>query len=150
MFKTVLIWILKRPQFLYWTSRLLKCVPETSDFTKWRSIRGLNVSLRLFLRLFSSPLPCAHPSAVVHVLHIFPVSSSMWWCALCSGQPSLPLYLSFSLSFSDLNAHECESLTSTPKRKVFTEVLLVRIHSIIEMISVDWPCPMEVWIPFSR
>ena len=36
------------------------------------------------------------------------------------------------------------------QREFFIDNLLVRIHFIIEMILVDWPCAMGVWIPFSR
>ena len=36
------------------------------------------------------------------------------------------------------------------ERKFFIDNLLVRIHIIIEMILVDRPCAMGVWIPFLR
>jgi len=36
------------------------------------------------------------------------------------------------------------------EREFLIDNLLVRIHLIIEMILVDRPCVMGVWIPFSR
>ena len=36
------------------------------------------------------------------------------------------------------------ALHSCRERDFFIDSLLVRIHSIVEMISVDWPCPMGV------
>ena len=36
------------------------------------------------------------------------------------------------------------------EREIFIDNLLVRVHLIIEMILVDRPCAMGVWIPFSR
>ena len=42
------------------------------------------------------------------------------------------------------------SLSTPPERELFLDNLLVRIHSILELISVDRPCAMGVRIPFSR
>jgi len=36
------------------------------------------------------------------------------------------------------------------KREFFSDNLLVRIRLILEMILVDRPCAMGVWITFSR
>jgi len=36
------------------------------------------------------------------------------------------------------------------QREFFIDNLLIRIHFIIEMILVDRPCAMGVWIHFSR
>ena len=51
----------------------------------------------------------------------------------------------------DLSA-ECSKRTFTTcrEREFFIDNLLVRIHLIIEMISVDRPCAMGIRNPFSR
>jgi len=36
------------------------------------------------------------------------------------------------------------------EKEFFIGTLLVRIHVIIEIILVDQPCVIEVWIPLSR
>ena len=50
-----------------------------------------------------------------------------------------------------LNGHRHVGLdVATLQRELLTDNLLVRIHLIIMIILVDRPCPIGVWISFSR
>ena len=44
----------------------------------------------------------------------------------------------------------CPGVASRVEREFFIDNLLVRVHSIVEMILVDRPCAVGVLIPFSR
>ena len=50
----------------------------------------------------------------------------------------------------DLGVQDASMSPVARESEFFIDNLLVRIHSIIEMILEDRPCAMGVWIPFSR
>jgi hypothetical protein len=58
--------------------------------------------------------------------------------------PSLALARSLALSLSAFSSVKLKRSTAGTRESSFIDNLLVRIHLIIVMISVDRPCAMEV------